>query len=152
TSPAVFGRCAKTRWRRFESAVPRSPATDASSSTRPPSSMTARSAIRSMVSPPKRKFEFRDPLTPTRRSTILARMGRCGDARDRLLDATIELIWRESYGAVTVDSICAKAGVKKGSFYYFFESKDELVGAALEAHWKSIQPELDRLFSPSVPP
>jgi TetR/AcrR family transcriptional repressor of nem operon len=79
-------------------------------------------------------------------------MGRCGDARDRLLEATIELIWQQSYGAVTVDSICAKAEVKKGSFYYFFESKDELVGAALEAHWKSIQPDLDRLFSPSIPP
>ena len=79
-------------------------------------------------------------------------MGRVSDARQRLLDAAIELIWRESYGAVTVDDICEKAGVKKGSFYYFFKSKTELVISALETHWLKLRPELDRIFSPSVPP
>lgn len=79
-------------------------------------------------------------------------MGRVSDARQRLLDATMELIWRESYGAVTVDDICVKAGVKKGSFYYFFKSKTELVLSALDTHWAKLKPELDRVFSPSVPP
>jgi len=57
-------------------------------------------------------------------------MGRVSDAKQRLLDATIELIWQHSYGAVTVDNICERAGVKKGSFYYFFPSKTDLVVAA----------------------
>jgi len=57
-------------------------------------------------------------------------MGRVSDARQRLLDATIDLIWQNSYGAVTVDDICERAGVKKGSFYYFFPSKTDLVVAA----------------------
>jgi len=79
-------------------------------------------------------------------------MGRVSDARERLVDATIDLIWRHSYGAVTVDAICEQSGVKKGSFYHFFKSKDELVIEALEAHWQSRKPILDGLFSPSVAP
>jgi len=79
-------------------------------------------------------------------------MGRVSDARERLLKATLELIWRESYGAVTVDAICERAGVKKGSFYYFFDSKSRLTAEALQHHWESLQPAYDQIFSPSVPP
>lgn len=79
-------------------------------------------------------------------------MGRTSDARDRLLQAAIELIWRSSYGAVGVDAICEKAGVKKGSFYHFFASKDDLVVAALERQFESRRPVLDAIFSPSRPP
>src|SRR5687768_6252576 len=79
-------------------------------------------------------------------------MGRVSDAKQRLLDATIELIWQHSYGAVTVDNICERAGVKKGSFYYFFPSKTDLVVAALDAHWQNLKPRLDEVFSPEVPP
>jgi TetR/AcrR family transcriptional repressor of nem operon len=78
-------------------------------------------------------------------------MGRVSDAKQRLLDATIELIWQHSYGAVTVDNICERAGVKKGSFYYFFPSKTDLVVAALDAHWQTAKAQLDRIFSPSTP-
>jgi TetR/AcrR family transcriptional repressor of nem operon len=79
-------------------------------------------------------------------------MGRVSDARARLMEAMTELIWTGSYGATTIDQICDKAGVKKGSFYYFFESKVELAVAALDEHWQLRRPELDALFSPTVPP
>lgn len=79
-------------------------------------------------------------------------MGRTSDARERLVQATIDLIWRTSYGAVSVDAICEKAGVKKGSFCHFFASKDELVVAALDTHWESRRAALDGIFSPSVQP
>jgi TetR/AcrR family transcriptional repressor of nem operon len=79
-------------------------------------------------------------------------MGRVSDARERLIEATIDLIWTEGYAAVTVDLICERAKVKKGSFYHFFSSKEELVLAALDAHWASRRPTLDELFSPSVAP
>ncbi|MDB4970177.1 MAG: TetR family transcriptional regulator [Myxococcales bacterium] len=75
-------------------------------------------------------------------------MGRVSDARDRMIDATIDLIRRASYSSVTVDAICDVAKVKKGSFYHFFKSKDDLVVAALETHWEKRRPELDQLFSP----
>ena len=79
-------------------------------------------------------------------------MGRVSDARTRLVDATIALIWTESYAAVSVDAICERSDVKKGSFYHFFKSKDDLILAALESHWQSRKPILDELFTPSVPP
>ena len=78
-------------------------------------------------------------------------MGRVSDAKSRLLEATIDLVWARSYGAVTVDDICEAAGVKKGSFYYFFKSKDELVAAALNAKWESVRPTFDQMFSPTRP-
>jgi TetR/AcrR family transcriptional repressor of nem operon len=79
-------------------------------------------------------------------------MGRVSDARERLIEAAIDLVWRDSYGGVSVDAICERAGVKKGSFYHFFKAKDDLIIAALEAHWATRKPILDQLFSPTVPP
>ena len=79
-------------------------------------------------------------------------MGRVSDAKQKLMDAVTELIWHGSYGGTTIDQICEKAGVKKGSFYYFFESKSDVAVAALDATWSQKQPELDALFSPRVAP
>lgn len=79
-------------------------------------------------------------------------MGRVSDAKERLMEAISELIWTGSYGSTTIDQICEKAGVKKGSFYYFFDSKADLAVAALEERWQKLQSELDSLFSPLVPP
>lgn len=79
-------------------------------------------------------------------------MGRTSDAKERLLTATLELIWEQSYSAVGVDAICERAGVKKGSFYHFFKSKAELAAEAIEAHWGGYKPEMDAIFSPTVPP
>src|SRR5256885_4247265 len=79
-------------------------------------------------------------------------MGRCSDAKQRLMEAVLELIWMGSYGSTTIDQICAKAGVKKGSFYYFFESKADLAVTAIEQDWQARRPELDSVFSPTVPP
>jgi TetR/AcrR family transcriptional regulator, transcriptional repressor for nem operon len=80
-------------------------------------------------------------------------MGRVSDAKDRLLDAAMELVWRNSYGAVSVDDICKAANVKKGSFYHFFpQGKDELVAASLRRLADEIRPDYDAVFSASVPP
>lgn len=79
-------------------------------------------------------------------------MGRVSDAKQRLMEAVLDLIWSGSYGSTTIDHICEKAGVKKGSFYYFFDSKAALAAEAFEESWKEKQSELDRIFSPTVPP
>src|ERR1700761_1556783 len=79
-------------------------------------------------------------------------MPRVSTAKERLTDAAMEMIWENSYGATSVDAICERANVRKGSFYYFFKSKSELAAAAIDADWNKHQPELDRIFSPSVPP
>jgi TetR/AcrR family transcriptional repressor of nem operon len=79
-------------------------------------------------------------------------MGRVSDARVKLMDAVLELIWTGSYGSTTIDHICEKAGVKKGSFYHFFEGKSQLAVEALETSWQTKRVELDGMFSATVPP
>src|SRR3977135_533236 len=79
-------------------------------------------------------------------------MRRVSDMKERLTDAALDLIWHDSYGATSVDAICERAGAKKGSFYYFFKSKAELTAAALEAEWKKRRSDMDRIFSPTIPP
>ena len=79
-------------------------------------------------------------------------MARVTDTRDKLLDAALQLVWEEGVGSASVDDICEKAEVRKGSFYHFFKSKGDLIIAALEAHFEGARVEFDRLFSPSVAP
>ena len=79
-------------------------------------------------------------------------MGRVSDAKERLMESVRELIWTGSYGSTTIDQICERAGVKKGSFYYFFDSKSDLAAAALDEEWQRRRSELDSIFSPTVPP
>jgi TetR/AcrR family transcriptional repressor of nem operon len=80
-------------------------------------------------------------------------MGRTSDAKQRLMDAVTELVWTGSYGKTTIDLICERAEVKKGSFYYYFDSKTDLTVAALQDSWERIyRPKMDAIFSASVPP
>jgi TetR/AcrR family transcriptional repressor of nem operon len=79
-------------------------------------------------------------------------MGRVSDAKERLMTAASELIWSSSYGSVTIDAICDKANVKKGSFYYFFDSKSDLALTAILAEWDRKRLIMDALFSVTVPP
>jgi TetR/AcrR family transcriptional regulator, transcriptional repressor for nem operon len=79
-------------------------------------------------------------------------MPRTSTAKERLTDAALKLIWGNSYGATSVDAICDRARVKKGSFYYFFKSKSDLAVAALDADWQAHRAQLDGIFSPTVSP
>ena len=79
-------------------------------------------------------------------------MSKPGVTRDKLIQVGFDLIWDNSYGAVSVGDICERAGVLKGSFYHFFESKADLAVAAYEQHWIEKRPMMDRIFSAQVPP
>ena len=79
-------------------------------------------------------------------------MGRTSNADQRLMDSAIFLLWGESYGSVTVDDICQKADVRKGSFYYFFKSKSDLAVKALDRLWSDYRSDLDEMFAPNIPP
>jgi len=56
--------------------------------------------------------------------------------RQKLIDTAKTLIWTSSYGAVSVDDICRSADVKKGSFYHYFPSKQDLALAAMEEYYQ----------------
>lgn len=74
-------------------------------------------------------------------------MGRTSNAREKLLAVAFDLIHENSYGSVSVDNICTRAGVNKGSFYYFFKTKTDLVVAAYEEHWLLKVPDYEQIFS-----
>ncbi len=58
-------------------------------------------------------------------------------AKEKLLDAALSLIREKGFSAMTVDDLCARAGVTKGAFFHYFKSKDEL-GVAAAEHWSAV--------------
>jgi AcrR family transcriptional regulator len=52
-------------------------------------------------------------------------------ARERLLAASDELFYRDGVHSTGIEAVIERAGVAKGSLYYIFGGKDELVAAYL---------------------
>lgn len=73
-------------------------------------------------------------------------MGRTSHARDKILTAAQSLIELRGYSALGVAEICKAAGVPKGSFYYFFESKEALALAVIDEHWAAQRREWERVL------
>ncbi|PCI57222.1 MAG: TetR family transcriptional regulator [Alphaproteobacteria bacterium] len=80
-------------------------------------------------------------------------MGRAPtNTKQKLIDTARELIWSESYNAVSVDDICKKSDVKKGSFYHYFPSKAHLALETMDACMEETKLKYDDIFSPTRPP
>ena len=79
-------------------------------------------------------------------------MGRTSDAREKILKAAQSLIELRGYSALGVAEICTAAGVPKGSFYYFFESKEALALAVLDEHWRVQQADWERILGGGAEP
>jgi TetR/AcrR family transcriptional regulator, transcriptional repressor for nem operon len=54
-------------------------------------------------------------------------------SRQKLIDATIELMSSRGFEAMGINSILEAAGVSKSNFYYHFKSKEDLCLAALDS-------------------
>ncbi|KRE81569.1 TetR/AcrR family transcriptional regulator [Arthrobacter sp. Soil763] len=59
------------------------------------------------------------------------RPGRTNATKQKLFDASMELIGERGAAGVTVDEIAAAAGVSKGTVYYNFGSKSDLIAQLL---------------------
>lgn len=80
-------------------------------------------------------------------------MGQTSDAKERLINSTIELLHARSYADVGVQELCDHAGVKKGSFYHFFESKRDLTLAALDQECETVRKKMwAEAFSKNIAP
>ncbi len=53
--------------------------------------------------------------------------------RERIISAAAKLFYNEGIRSVSVDAVAEEAGVTKRTLYYHFASKDDLIGAYLEA-------------------
>ena len=58
------------------------------------------------------------------------------DKKELIFKATEELISEAAYNDITVDAIAKKAGIGKGSVYYYFKSKDEIIYAVVERSYR----------------
>lgn len=79
-------------------------------------------------------------------------MGRTSDAREKILATALSLIEVRGYSALGVAEICAAAGVPKGSFYYFFESKEALALAVIDEHWAQQRQDWTRILGGQAEP
>lgn len=80
------------------------------------------------------------PTTPTKSVAELFGLPETPKAgRDRLVAVAVELFYRRGFAAVGVDQVTEAAGVTKTTFYKHFESKDDLMVAAvrLRDEWES---------------
>src|SRR3990172_1075737 len=55
-----------------------------------------------------------------------------GTARERILDTALDVIAKRGYASAGVKEIVDRSGTSKGSFYFHFPSKEQMVMALLE--------------------
>ena len=56
---------------------------------------------------------------------------------EQILDALHELLQSQNLNNISVSDIAQKAGIGKGSIYYYFDSKDAIVDALIERTYKT---------------
>jgi AcrR family transcriptional regulator len=59
--------------------------------------------------------------------------------RQRLVDAAVQRFYRDGFRNVGIDQILGDVGISKTAFYKHFESKEDVMLAALEAHNGRVQ-------------
>ncbi|NOY85186.1 MAG: TetR/AcrR family transcriptional regulator [Nitrospirae bacterium] len=80
-------------------------------------------------------------------------MGRTSDAKARILRSAQELFYARSTENVGVQEICDHAGVKKGSFYHYFPSKQKLTLEVAEDYRRCSAKALsEEVFCSDIPP
>lgn len=58
------------------------------------------------------------------------------DKKEMIFDATEQLLLTVPSGEISVDAIAKQAGIGKGSIYYYFKSKDEILSAVIERSYR----------------
>ncbi len=71
--------------------------------------------------------------------------------KQELIKLAYELFIKEGYDNVSVDEIIAKANIAKGTFYYYFKSKEEMLGQVAEYMAKRKTMSAEKYFDEPVP-
>ena len=66
------------------------------------------------------------------------------DTRSQILDAAQDILQRQSISGVSFQDLADRIGIKKGSMYYHFKSKDDLSVAILERAASNMSQSLER--------
>jgi len=68
------------------------------------------------------------------------------DVKSRIVSAAWQLFYEKGYNGTTVDDIIALSGTSKGSFYYYFSTKDELLNSLsmiLDDYYEELEEMMD---------
>ncbi|MBO5461059.1 MAG: TetR/AcrR family transcriptional regulator [Ruminococcus sp.] len=68
------------------------------------------------------------------------------NVKHRIVDAAWKLFYEKGYDDTTVDDIIRLSGTSKGSFYYYFSSKDSLLdtlSTILDEYYMELEKEID---------
>jgi TetR/AcrR family transcriptional repressor of nem operon len=68
--------------------------------------------------------------------------GRRPGKRERLIAAALQLLHQQGIERTTLADIAKAADVPPGNVYYYFKTKDEVIGAVIEAHVQQIKTTL----------
>jgi AcrR family transcriptional regulator len=74
------------------------------------------------------------------------------DKQMQLIQAGIKLFARKGYYYTSIQEIAAEAGVSKGSFYIYFESKEEFIVKAFRHFYNQLTERLDKVKIENLPP
>jgi AcrR family transcriptional regulator len=64
------------------------------------------------------------------------------DTRQRIVEAARDLFWEKGYTATGLAELLQRAGANSGSFYHFFESKDDVLRTVLETYEDLLDPHV----------
>ncbi|HZE96558.1 MAG TPA: TetR/AcrR family transcriptional regulator [Planctomycetota bacterium] len=72
--------------------------------------------------------------------------------RERLIGIARAVLMEDGYDSVTADAVAVRAGLPATTARVLFPDRDDLVIAALDAHWSDLKKYLDEAFNRSHPP
>lgn len=70
--------------------------------------------------------------------------------KEELLEAATDLFLEKGYRDTSVSSIVKSIGVSKGTFYYYFESKEDVVDGLVEKFSRPIYRKIDNIIASSL--
>ena len=68
------------------------------------------------------------------------------DSRQAILDAGQRTIAHKGWAAVGLNELLSEAGVPRGSFYYYFKSKDVFGEAMMQEYFREYLADMDEVF------
>lgn len=84
--------------------------------------------------------------------TSAPQKGPASTTRDHVLDHATALIRERGFRATSIGDLLERSGIQKGSFYYYFPSKEDLGHAVLDRFVTDLEARLlDFLLAPSGP-
>src|SRR4029077_8527682 len=68
------------------------------------------------------------------------------ETRERILQAAAELIAEKGTAGVSLDDVRARTGASRSQLYHYFENRDDLIRAVVEATTDAVLGRQDELF------